>query len=413
MLGYLEGRVPDYQMSALLMAILFQGLSPAETGVLVDIMVASGTTLDFGYLDRPCVDKHSTGGVGDKVSLVLAPLAAELGLCVPMMSGRGLGHTTGTLDKLEAIPGFRVDLDLARFEEILTGVGCAMTGQTEEIAPLDRRLYALRDVTGTVASIPLIAASIMSKKVAEGLDGLVLDVKVGEGAFLPELEQARALARTMVRLGAERGLRTVAVLTAMDRPLGVAVGNGLETAEAIGCLRGEGPEDLRALVLELAVEMMSAAAPEGDRDTGRRQADDVLSSGRALERFERLVAEQGGDPAVLESPLVLHTAPKAADVTADRAGTVHRVRPRVLGEAVVALGGGRVRVDDAIDPGVGFEVFARPASTVREGDLIGRVHARDESGLRLGRDALRQSVVILDGPPPDQLPLVLEAIREG
>ena len=412
MLGYLEGRVPDYQMSALLMAVLFQGLSPAETGVLVDIMVGSGSTLDFSHLGRSCVDKHSTGGVGDKVSLVLAPLAAELGLCVPMMSGRGLGHTTGTLDKLEAIPGFRVDLDLARFGEVLAEVGCAMTGQTEEIAPLDRRLYALRDVTGTVASIPLIAASIMSKKLAEGLDGLVLDVKVGEGAFLPDLEQARALARTMVRIGTERGLRTVSVLTAMDRPLGVAVGNGLETAEAIRCLQGEGPEDLRALALELAVEMMSAAAPEGDRDASRRKAGEALDSGRAMERFERLVVEQEGDPAVLEDPSALHTAPRVVDVTADRAGTVHRVRPRVLGEAVVTLGGGRVRVDDTIDPGVGFEVLARPEMTVHAGDLIGRVHARDESGLRLGRDALRESVVIGDGPPPGQLPLVLETSRD-
>ena len=245
-------------MSAFLMAVIFQGLSPEETDVLVDVMITSGATLDLSGLPGTKVDKHSTGGVGDKVSLVLAPLAAELGVVVPMMSGRGLGHTTGTLDKLEAIPGFRVDLNLERFQEVLAEVGCAMTGQTKEIAPLDRRLYALRDVTGTVASIPLIAASIMSKKLAEGLDALVLDVKVGDGAFLPDPERARALAETMVRIGVARGLRTVAVLTAMDRPLGRAVGNGLETAEAIRCLQGEGPEDLETLVVELAAEMCAA-----------------------------------------------------------------------------------------------------------------------------------------------------------
>ncbi|MEX2465907.1 MAG: thymidine phosphorylase [Gemmatimonadota bacterium] len=411
--GYLEERVPDYQMSALLMAIVFEGLSPTETGVLVDTMVRSGTSLDLTPLDGPCVDKHSTGGVGDKVSLVLAPLAAELGLYVPMMSGRGLGHTTGTLDKLEAIPGFRVDLDLDRFKDVLARVGCAMTGQTEEIAPLDRRLYALRDVTGTVPSIPLIAASIMSKKLAEGLDGLVLDVKVGEGAFLPDEQRARELARTMVRIGAERGLRTVAVLTAMDRPLGVAVGNGLETAEAIRCLRGEGPDDLRSLVLELAVEMGMAGDPAVPRAELARKAEDALSSGRALERFRALVREQDGEERVLDDPDALHTAPECCEVSAGRSGTVHRVGPRELGEAVIALGGGRTRVGEKIDLGVGFEVSTRPGDQVRAADVIGRVHARDEQGLEIGRRALRESVVIGDGPAPEHLPLVLERLSEG
>ena len=410
---YLGGQVPDYQMSALLMAIVFRGLSDQETGVWVDAMVASGSTLDFGHLDQPCVDKHSTGGVGDKVSLVLAPLAADLGMYVPMMSGRGLGHTTGTLDKLEAIPGFRVDLDLSRFEEVLVRVGCAMIGQTVEIAPLDRFLYALRDVTGTVASIPLISASIMSKKLAEGLAGLVLDVKVGEGAFLPNVDQARELARTMVTIGAQRGLKTVAVLTAMDRPLGTAVGNGLETAEAIRCLKGDGPGDLRDLVIELAVEMARAAGPSGDPDTWSRRAARSLSSGRAMERFERLVAEQGGDPAVLEKPDLLYTAKACLDVAAGRSGTIHAVRPRRLGEAVIALGGGRTRVGDPIDPGVGFEVFARPGAAVHAGDVIGRVHARGPTGLEIGRQALIDSIVIGDGPPPAHLPLVLETVRDA
>jgi pyrimidine-nucleoside phosphorylase len=408
--GYLAGEVPDYQMSAFLMAVVLQGLTEEETDVLVDTMLGSGATLDLSALDRPRVDKHSTGGVGDKVSLALAPLAAELGVFVPMMSGRGLGHTTGTLDKLEAIPGFRVDLELTHFMDVLERVGCAMTGQTREIAPLDRRLYALRDVTGTVPSLPLIAASIMSKKLAEGLDGLVLDVKVGEGAFLADLERARALAGSMVRIGRARGLGTVALLTAMDRPLGRAVGNGLETAEAIGCLGGEGPDDLRELVVRLAVEMVLQGSPGSDPGEVRRRAEQGLASGAALDRFRRLVVAQGGDPAVLDAPERLHTAPEVVEVAAGRAGIVHRVRPRVLGEAVVGLGGGRVRVDDAIDPGVGFEVLVRPGDEVEASTPIGRVHARDADGLDLGRRALLESVVIEEGEAPASLPLVMERV---
>ena len=410
---YLAGDVEEYQMAAFLMAVVFQGLSTEETEVLVDAMVSSGATLDLSALDGPKVDKHSTGGVGDKVSLVLAPLAAAMGLYVPMMSGRGLGHTTGTLDKLEAIPGFRVDLDLGRFQEVLRDVGCAMTGQTREIAPLDRRLYALRDVTGTVASIPLIAASIMSKKLAEGLDGLVLDVKVGEGAFLPDPERARALAERMVRIGAARGLRTVALLTAMDRPLGRAVGNGLETAEASRCLRGDGPEDLEALVVELVTEMVVAGRAEAARDSAREEVRRVLRSGRAMERFRRLVEAQGGDLGVLDRPELLHSAPLSSEVPSPRAGTVHRVRPRVLGEAVVALGGGRARVEDAIDPGVGFEVMVRPGQPLGEGAPLGVVHARDEDGLELGKRALLESVRIEDVEAPDGLPLVIDRISAG
>jgi pyrimidine-nucleoside phosphorylase len=247
--SYATGDTPDYQMSAFLVAVYFNGLDADETDVFVQSMLASGTSLDLSYLGAPRVDKHSTGGVGDKVSLALAPLVASLGVFVPMMSGRGLGHTTGTLDKLEAIPGFRTDLSLSDFKNVLERVGCAMIGQTAEIAPLDKRLYALRDVTGTVAVRPLIAASIMSKKLAEGLTGLLLDVKVGAGAFIPEEDRAIELATTMVDIGSRRGLPTVALLTAMDRPLGCAIGNGLETAEAILCLRGGGPDDLRELLL--------------------------------------------------------------------------------------------------------------------------------------------------------------------
>jgi len=279
--AYLEERIPDYQMSAFLMATYFRGLSDAEAEVLVRCMLGSGSVLDLSGLDGPKVDKHSTGGVGDKVSLALAPLAAAAGLYVPMMSGRGLGHTTGTLDKLEAFPGFRTRLDVAALTGVLRLVGCAMMGQTAEIAPLDRRLYALRDVTATVPVIPLIAASIMSKKLAESLDGLVLDVKVGSGAFIPEEARALELARTMVGIGAARGLDTVALLTAMDRPLGRAVGNALETAEAVACLRGEGPADLRELVLREVTEMLLVGIQDLTPGEARRRAEGALEIGRA------------------------------------------------------------------------------------------------------------------------------------
>ncbi len=408
--GYLDGSVPDYQMAAFLMAVHFRGLAPEETGVLVDVMLRSGGRLEPVGTGRPRVDKHSTGGIGDKVSLVLAPLAAELGLDVPMMSGRGLGHTTGTLDKLEAIPGFRVDLELDRLSRVLAEVGCAMTGQTEDIAPLDRRLYALRDVTGTVAAIPLIAASIMSKKLAETLDALVLDVKVGEGAFIPEEERAEELARTMVGIGRDRGLPTVALLTAMDRPLGVAVGNGLETAEAIRAMRGEGPDDLREVVLALVAEMVVLAGVAATSEEARAGAADALDSGRALERFRRLVEAQDGDPGVIDRPESLETAPVRREVRAARSGTVQVVRPRALGEAVIGLGGGRLRVEDRIDPRVGFEILARPGDEVEEGALLGRVHARGEKGAAAGARALEAAVVLGDGPAPPPLPLVVRRI---
>lgn len=410
---YVDGSLPDYQMSALLMAIVFRGLDAAETGVFVDTMLTSGRILDLSELGAPCVDKHSTGGVGDKVSIALAPLAAEMGVFVPMMSGRGLGHTTGTLDKLEAIPGFRVDLDLRRFQEVLERVGCAMIGQTEEIAPLDRKLYALRDVTGTVPSVPLIAASIMSKKLAEGLDGLVLDVKVGAGAFLPDLERARTLARTMVRLGSERGLRTVALLTAMDRPLGHAIGNGLETAEAVRCLRGEGPTDLRELVLELVTEMGLIGGAGSDRKAVAAKADRAIGSGRALERLRRMIEEQGGDPRVVDAPDRLHTAPGCREVRAGRGGVVMAVHPRPLGEGVIALGGGRTRLGQEIDLGVGFEISVKPGDVVQRHELIARVHASDEDDLDLGERVVRASVEIgEEGSGVDAYPLVLERIED-
>ena len=390
--GYLNDEIADYQMSAFLMATLFRGMSARELDVLVATMIGSGAVLDLSALDRPRVDKHSTGGVGDKVSLALAPLAAELGVYVPMMSGRGLGHTGGTLDKLEAIPGFRTDLDLERFREVLVEVGCAMIGQTAEIAPLDRRLYDLRSVTGTVPSVPLIAASIMSKKLSEGLSALLLDVKVGSGAFLPDESQALELARTMVAIGESHGVRTEALLTAMDRPLGCAVGNTLETIEALECLAGGGPLDLRLLVVHFAARMARLGGDSRSVELVEAEAGEMLDDGRALRRMERLVAAQGGDPGVVREPARLERAPVVREVFSDAAGDVVRLDPRPLGAAVVAMGGGRTRLGEAIDPRVGVRLAVAPGHRVEKGQAIAEVHAADQASADLGERAIGRAV---------------------
>jgi len=413
--GYLAGEVAEYQMSAFLMAAFIRGLNGEELEILVHEMLHSGTVLDLSDLPGPRVDKHSTGGIGDKVSLVLAPLAAELGMYVPMMSGRGLGHTGGTLDKLESIPGFRTGLDLPEFVAILRAEGFAMIGQTEDIAPLDRRLYALRSVTGTVPSLPLIASSIMSKKLAEGLSGLVLDVKVGSGAFLPRMEDARSLATTMVDIGARHGVQTVARFTAMDRPLGVTAGNALEVREAVEALRGGGPEDLREVTLALVVDMLGVAGIEPDPEVARALAERTLDGGRPLERFLRVVERQGGDPRALMDLDRLPRAPVVLDVTLESGeeGWVRSLDPRPLGYAVVELGGGRKSLGDRVDPSVGFEFLARPGDRVSAGDLLGRVHAAHDEDARVGARTLRAALTIGDTPPDGLLPLVGERVRPG
>src|SRR5215216_1266511 len=322
---YTDGRVPDYQMSALLMAIVFRGLSSAELGALTDAMIASGDRLRFDQIDRPVADKHSTGGVGDKVSLLLAPMVASCGVAVPMMSGRGLGHTGGTLDKLESIPGFRTALTLSEARSQVERIGCAMLGQSDEIAPADKRLYALRDVTGTVESIPLISASIMSKKLAEGLNGLVLDVKTGSGAFLPEASRAIELAQTMIGLAHAHGCPTVALLTAMDRPLGRSCGNALEVEEAIEGLRGNGPADLMEVTYALAGEMLVLVRAAPDMAEARRRLETSVTSGRALETFARIIEAQGGNPKVVEDPGVLPQAEAVEVYRAERPGVVSSV----------------------------------------------------------------------------------------
>jgi pyrimidine-nucleoside phosphorylase len=336
---YASGRIPDYQMSALLMASFLNGLDNDELRAITDAMIESGAKLRFGSQIAPRVDKHSTGGVGDKVSIVLAPLVAACGVAVPMISGRGLGHTGGTLDKLESIPGFRTDLPIDQAMRQVESIGCAMIGQTEEIAPADRRLYALRDATATIEAIPLMAASIMSKKLAEDLNGLVLDIKRGAGAFLPDLNDGLELARTMVELGEDRGCTTVALVTAMDRPLGWACGNALELFEAVAAMNGNGPTDLMEVVYALAVEMLILADVERDRLAARRKLESTLVSGRCAEKFAEIVEAQGGDPKNLEQATPPNKAPEIGRYQAPESGYVQQVNPRAIGRAIIELGG--------------------------------------------------------------------------
>jgi pyrimidine-nucleoside phosphorylase len=410
--AYAAGDVPDYQMAALAMAVHFRGLDAEETGALTDAMLDSGARLHLDHLGRARLDKHSTGGVGDKVSLVLAPMIAALGIAVPMMSGRGLGHTGGTLDKLEAIPGFRTDLSLPEAIRQLERLGCVLIGQTAEIAPVDRKLYALRDATASAESIPLIAASIMSKKLAEGLTALVLDVKHGAGALIPELDRALALARTMIELGASRGCPTVALLTAMDRPLGRAVGNALEVEEAVLALRGEGPADLMVVTNALGAEMLLLAGAAPDHDTAHAMLRAVIDDGRAARKFREVIDAQGGNPGIVDDPAALPQAPRAVVLDAWRDGVVTSVAPRPVGEALVRLGGGRARMQDRIDPAVGFIITAKPGDAVTAGTPLATVHARDDASASTGLAALRASITIGDelGSPP--LPLVSHRVTE-
>ena len=410
--AYTEGRVPDYQLSALLMAVVFRGLERHELAALTDAMIASGDRLSFDGWNTPRIDKHSTGGVGDKVSLILAPLVAACGVAVPMMSGRGLGHTGGTLDKLEAIPGFKTGLSLAEAKAQVMKIGCALIGQTPEIAPADKRLYALRDVTATVEAIPLIAASIMSKKLAEGLSGLVLDVKHGSGAFLPPTEKGLELAKTMIALGEDRGCPTVALLTAMDRPLGRACGNALETEEAILSLRGEGPEDLMEVTYALGVEMLLQAKVETTARKARKKLESVLGSGLAAEKFEQIIEAQGGNPKTVEDPSVMPQAGAVEVFMAPATGVVQRVDPRIIGRAVVQLGGGRTKVEDTVDPTVGFVITVKPGDKVLAGEPIASVFARDPAGIKLGFDALTQAIVVGDKLKEKPLPLISHRVTK-
>lgn len=406
--GYVSGAIPDYQMSALLMAVTWRGMEIDELVALTNAMLDSGVTLDFGDWAVPRVDKHSTGGIGDKVSLVLAPLVAACGVAVPMMSGRGLGHTGGTTDKLESIPGLRTDLTPREAMDQVQRIGVAIFGQGAEIAPADGRLYALRDVTGTVPSIPLIAASIMSKKLAEGLNGLVLDVKHGAGAFLPEQARAIELAETMVMLGESSGCATTALLTAMDRPLGRAIGNALEVEEALVSLEGEGPEDLQAVTRSLAVEMLLLAGVADSPAAAGRMVQEAISSGKAREKFREMIAAQGGNPAIVDDPGALPQAAEVELYESPEGGTLTRVDPLALGHAVVAMGGGRTRLGDPIDHSVGFVISVSPGQKVARGEPIASIFARDAAGIEIGMAALDAAISFEVGTPP--LPLLTHRI---
>jgi pyrimidine-nucleoside phosphorylase len=394
--AYAAGHVPDYQMAALLMACYLRGLDHGETVALTEAMLRSGETLDTAGLDRPAIDKHSIGGVGDKVSIVLAPLIAAAGIAVPMMSGRGLGHTGGTLDKLESIPGFRTDLSLAEARKQLDAIHCVLIGQTTEIAPVDKKLYALRGATATVDSIPLIAASIMSKKLAEGLDGLVLDLKVGSGAFVTTVDEAITLGKVMIDLGYDHQCPTVALITAMDRPLGRACGNSLEVEEAIQSLTGEGPADLMEVTYGLGVEMLMLGGFSGGRGEARATLEKLIRTGAAAEHFRRIIGAQGGDPRVVDDPSLLPQAKAVEIYTAPRRGFIAAVEPRAIGRAIIDMGGGRSKMEDPVDPSVGLVITAKPGDWVEAGEPLGTIFAADRGGVEVARYTLGKAIRIAD-----------------
>ena len=397
--GVTDGSVPDYQAAALLMAIFHRGMDRQETVALTTEMIDSGVRLDLSDVLGSKVDKHSTGGVGDKTSLIIAPLVAACGVRVPMMSGRGLGHTGGTLDKLESIPGFRTNLSIAEMKAALSTIGCALVGQTSEIAPADKKLYALRDVTGTIECIPLIAASIMSKKIAEGVSALVLDVKVGRGAFMKTRADARALAETLVAIGNASGVRTQAVMTAQDWPLGRAVGNANEVIECLEVMKGKGPIDLIELSLDLAGRMLVLGGAAATRADAHAMCLAALASGAALEKFRAIVERQGGDPRVIDDYSRLPEAPHQHLVHAKSAGFVSFLDAGLVGRASVALGGGRDRLEDAIDPGVGIMIRATVGEPVRAGDVILELRYRETARLQAALPLVEAAVQVSPEPP--------------
>jgi pyrimidine-nucleoside phosphorylase/thymidine phosphorylase len=410
--GYTAGEIPDYQLAAFCMAVYFRGLDAAEVLALTEAMLRSGDVLDLGGIPGRKVDKHSTGGVGDKVSLPLAALAAACGVKVPMVSGRGLGHTGGTLDKLEAIPGFRVDLPVAEFMALVRDVGAALIGQTARIAPADRRLYALRDLTATVESIPLIAASIMSKKLAEGIDGLVLDVKVGRGAFMKTPAEARRLAEVLIGIGRGAGKQVTALLTAMDQPLGLAIGNALEVVEAVELLRGGGPADLREVTVALTAEMLLLAGLAPDLAAARRTVVEAIADGRGLAKWRQMVAAQGGDPRTVDEPGRLPQAATRVEVPSPGSGVVEAIDGEALGLAAMALGAGRLRVEDRIDPAVGLVLIKKVGDRVARGEPLLLVH-RNAGGEPQAAVAKRVRAAYRLGPGPvSPPPLILERLVE-
>jgi pyrimidine-nucleoside phosphorylase len=398
--SFTEGTLADYQLTAFLMAVFFRGLDDVETVALTEAMLHSGSVLDLAGVNGTKVDKHSTGGVGDKVSICLAPLVAACGVPVPMVSGRGLGHTGGTLDKLEAIPGFRTDMSTADFARIVRDVGTCMIGQTKDIAPADKRIYALRDVTATVESIPLIVASILSKKLAEGIDGLVLDVKVGKGAFMKDEARARELADKLVRVGTRAGKKVVAVLTRMDAPLGRTVGNANETREALEVLHGKGPADLVECTLVLGAEMLVLGGKAKDITEARTQLEAAIGSGAAVRVMEKMVEAQGGDAKVVADPSRLEIAKEMVEVRASRAGFVSGIDALAVGLTGVAMGAGRTRADQKVDPAVGIELDVKLGDEVQLGQVLARVFVRTRAGSEALVERLSGAFTYDEAPPP-------------
>jgi pyrimidine-nucleoside phosphorylase len=409
--GYARDAIPDYQMAAWLMALFLKGMSRAELAALTECMLHSGEVLDLSSFPGFKVDKHSTGGVGDKTSLVIAPVAAAGGILVPMISGRGLGHTGGTLDKLESIPGFNVNLPLAEFREVLEKCGCVLISQTAEIAPADKKLYALRDATATIDNQNLICASIMSKKLAEGIDALVLDVKTGSGAFMKQESDAVALAELMVETGTRMGKHTVALITDMDQPLGRAVGNALEVAECIEVLRGGGPADLRSLCIELAGWMFFLGRRTPTLEEGRRLAADIIDNGRGLEKFREIIQLQDGDPGVIDDPCRLPQARQRVDVCSASGGYVAGIACEQIGIASIALGGGRGCKEDPVDPAVGIVVHKRIGDPVAGGEPLATVHYMREERLGEAVALVQQSYRITEQPVQAPRPLVRRIIE--
>ncbi len=408
--AYTRGDIPDYQVSAWLMAVVLRGMTRAETAALTDAMLRSGEVLDLSRLLGKKVDKHSTGGVGDKTSLVLAPLAAAAGVVVPMISGRGLGHTGGTLDKLEAIPGFNVNLPVAQFHRVLETCGCAMIGQTAEIAPADRKLYALRDVTGTVESPYLICASIMSKKLAEGINALVLDVKTGSGAFMKSEKDAAFLAELMVETGERMGKRVVALITDMDQPLGNMIGNALEVVEVVEVLRGEGPEDLRQLCLELAGWMLLLGGVSVTAASGKEQSEKLIASGKALDKFRQMVELQGGDPRTVDDLKRLPQAEHTMTLSSPRNGYLASLQCEQVGSACVILGGGRERKEDSVDPAVGIVLHKKVGDAVSVGEPLATIYYNAETRAGRARQLLEESYEIADSISREKRPLIHRVI---